>query len=48
VEALHALFLVEAEAPVQAKIKPALRFGGRCPDLSGMSAEIEAIHYESS
>src|SRR5262249_7501202 len=44
VKALHALFLVEAEAPVQAEIEPALRLSGRGPDLSGMGAEIETVH----
>ena len=45
VEALHALFLVEAEAPVQAEIEPALRLGGRRPDLPRVGAEIEAVHF---
>ena len=47
-EALHALFLVEAEAPVQTEIEPALCLGGRRPDLPCVDAEIEAIHYASS
>src|SRR5258708_7918199 len=48
VETLHALFLVEAEAPVQAEIEPALCFRGRRPDLPRVSAEIEAVHYTNS
>src|SRR3984885_4594523 len=48
VEALHALFLVEAEAPVQAEIEPALCLRGRRPDLPRVGTEIEAVHYTGS
>ena len=48
VEALHALLLVEAEAPVQAEVEPAQCLCGRRSNLPRVGAEIEAVHYTSS
>ena len=44
-EALDAFLLVEAEAPIQPQIEPALRFGRGRGDCQGMRAEVEAIHF---
>ncbi len=47
-EALHTLFLIEAVAPVEAKVEPLLCVGRASGDASCVGAEVETIHSQIS